>query len=92
MRFQSHVPNFVEADPAIPNGEYTLDEILDHPWIKSWNTGQKDFAYYWSPNPGEWSRAVLMAQWTDEHDKLTWWVLGYMEEIPTSLPKWSPPK
>lgn len=88
MKFQSHVPNFVDCDPAIPMGEFeSIEKLLEHPWIKDWNYGQDGFHYCWSDNNGQWSNAVLMAEWLDETKKRTWWVLGYLDEIP-ALPKW----
>ncbi len=88
MMFQNHVPSFMDVDPAIPKREFKdLQELLSHPWIKKWENGRSDFRYCWSPNEGKWSKACLMAEWT-ENKKRHWWVLGYMDEIPADLPEW----
>lgn len=95
IRFQSHVPNWASTDPAVPKQEFdTIEQILSLPWVQGWNDPpQKDFAYYWSPNEGRWSKACLMAMWWDEEkQRNTWWVLGYLSEVPTSLPKWEASK
>ena len=91
MIFQSHVPDFIDTDPPIPKQSFKdLDELLAHPWIKSWSEPsqtQKDFKYCWDPNEGGWSKACLMAEWIEDN-KRVWFVLGYMDEIPSSLPQW----
>lgn len=94
MKFQSHVPSWAFTDPAIPKGQFnTLADLLAHPWIKGWNEPEKkDFSYCWSKNEGKWSKALLMATWTEPSGKKTWWVLGYMSEIPEELPEWQAPK
>jgi hypothetical protein len=93
MKFQSHVPSSIDVDPAIPKRDFKdLAELLSDPWIAGWNKGEKDFAYYWSKNDGRWSKARLMAMWTKPNGKKEWWVLGYMDEIPTELAEWTFPK
>jgi hypothetical protein len=89
------MPGYIDAPHNIPMTEFaSFDELLSHPWIKHWSEGdKKDFGYYWNENNGRWSKAVLMAQWFDEDKKdWTWWVLGYMDEIPTNIPEWKNPK
>lgn len=92
MLFQSHVPSFVDADPAVPK-QYFKDtnDLLSHPWVRDWNKGQKGFRFCWSENEGRWSVAHLMAEWEKEDGEKIWWVLGYLDEIP-DLPKWSGPE
>lgn len=92
MIFQSHVPNFSDSEPVINKQEFSsFEELLNHPWIKGWNQPPKEeFHYCWDYNNGRWSKAVLMAEWKEKHKK-TWWVLGYMDEVPKDLQKWEPP-
>jgi hypothetical protein len=89
MKFQSHVPNYVDSPPAIPLQEFdSLIDILSDPWIKKWSEGKWFFRYCWSPNEGKWSKALLMCEWREGWFlRRTWWVLGYLDEIP-NLPKW----
>lgn len=92
MKFQSHVPDFIESDPVISKRKFkSIDSLLNHPWIKEWNTGQEEFSYYWVPNDGIWSKSCLMAMWKKDK-KYIWFVLGYMDEIPSSLPEWKKPE
>lgn len=93
MKFQSHMPNFMDFEPNIPLQEFkSIDELLAHPWIKKWERPErKDFKYVWDANDGKWSKACLMATWI-ENDKPTWYVLGYMDEIPKELSKMEYPK
>lgn len=95
MKFQSHVPDFVDAPPAIALREFKdIEELLVDPWIMRWRETAgfpQDFQFYWSANSGRWSKCILMCQWTMESGLKKWWVLGYMDEIPESLPEWEPP-
>ncbi len=94
MKFQSHVPGFVDAEPAVPLRQYkNLEELLLDPWIMSWRQTAgmpADFEYCWSSNTGRWSKAILMCQWTTPQGLKKWWVLGYMDEVP-DLPEWKMP-
>ena len=93
MKFQSHTPNFVDADPAVPKQDFeNIEAVLAHPWIRNWNKGRADFKYCWDVNDGRWSKAVLMASWIDKDGRPMWWVLGYLDEIPDTLPKMVYPK
>jgi hypothetical protein len=89
MKFKAHIPAFVDIDTNPCELErITIEEILNNKWIKQWNEPPKDdFKYCWSLNDGEWSKAILMAEWK-ENGKRTWWVLGYLSDIPSNLPKW----
>ena len=90
--YQSRVPGFIDADPIIQKQEFaSIEVLLEHPRIKSWNKGDKDFHFCWSISNGEWSKACLMAEWTNSKGKREWYVLGYLSEIPESLPKWVSP-
>lgn len=95
ITFQSHVPSFFDAEPAVCKSEYeSIEDILNLPWIKGWNNGEESFQYYWSAKDGVWSKCLLMAMWNDPKELRygkSWWVLGYMSDIPDSLPEWKCP-
>jgi len=101
MRFVSHVPSSVDADPAIPDHEFeSLSALLAHPWIAKWNKGQPNFGYYCSGDyPDESDRFCLIAMWDEpwEDRRKTkfnkmWWALGVVNEK-LELPVWKcPPK
>lgn len=97
MKFQSHVPSCVDSDPAIPLTEFqSIEQVLEHPWVKSFYEGQRNFKYYWSRCYGSnLFQAMLIAMWDDSSDLRygkRWWVLGYMDEVPEVLDEWKTPK
>lgn len=95
MQFQSHIPNYMHFYPSIQKQEFSsIQEILNHPWIIKWKTNRSflerlTFQYCWDTNDGKWSKSCLMATWREPQRffKKTWWVLGYLSEIPKTLPK-----
>ncbi len=88
------MPDFMDFDYDIPLREFSsIDELLSHPWIKKWNKPDREhFKYVWDDNNGRWSKAVLLATWTEPDGKPTWYVLGYLDEIPKGLDKMEYPK
>lgn len=93
--FVSHVPNCVDAPPVIPETQFSdLEELLSHQWIKGWRKYGFRNVICWDDHDSRSGRfkALLMVDfYVLPFFKRTWWVLGYMTEVPTSLPKWIPP-
>ena len=80
INFLSHGSSL---NPVIQKQEFSsLEELLEHPWIKSWNEGQNEFQYCWTPYEIRDFKSMLMISYkTENHDK-KWFVLGYMDIIP----------
>lgn len=89
--FESHVPNFVSMDPAIPRQEFNcLNEILSNEWVSSWKEmgDPGSFKFCWEPlERSDTFKCVLMGEWTKLGKKHSW-VIGYMSEIP-ELAQWN---
>jgi hypothetical protein len=86
ISFQQHIPNFVDgATPVLLSGE-TIDDILASELPQRWF--KDGWSFCWDANFSDKFPAVLMCE---TQDKKKWWVLGYLSEVPSSLPRWKYP-
>lgn len=101
--YQSHVPAWSDVEPLIPKQEFeTIDALLSHPDVKRYvpepgnmDDGRHAFRFCWDysydGSYGDWTKALLIADWIDRYAIRKWLVIGYMSEVPTALPRWKAP-
>jgi hypothetical protein len=80
VTFKQHRPPMVDAGEFIQVEFNSIDELLNHPWIKQWKSNDKFYRFSLSETN------TLMCE--INYGK-NWFILGYLDS-PVDLPKWEP--
>lgn len=94
MKFSEYRPKISGLPPIVRLFDITLDQLLQHPFIKSRNKSEyTDFQFCWKPDHQKWHKSALYCTWTEPGTgRFRWDLLGYTDEFLKELPFMEWPK